>query len=187
MFRLIVDDFTEIRLLEENHKKDLFDLTDENREYLKKWLPWLNNNKTVDNSEDFIKNSLKSYHSAKGLVAGIWFDKKLAGIIGFNDIDWVNRKATIGYWLGASYQGNGLMTKSCRVLIDYAFNNMKMERVEIHCATGNAKSRAIPERLGFKEMGIVQYAEWLYDHFVDHVIYAMQVRDWHKLDDINVL
>ena len=57
----------------------------------------------------------------------------------------------IGYWLGEQFQGKGIMTAACRVLVNYAFNEFKLHRVEIKCATGNTKSCAIPERLLFYE------------------------------------
>jgi len=183
LFILKVDDFFEIRLLEEKDADKLFKLMDKNREYLKEWLPWLDDNNTVDDSRIFIRQSLEKFANNRGLVAGIWLNDLLTGVIGFNDIDWLKRVATIGYWLGGEFQGKGLMTKSCRALTKYAFDELKMNRVEIHCATGNKKSRAIPERLGFKKAMIVQQAEWLYDHFVDHVVYTINISQWRKLLD----
>jgi ribosomal-protein-serine acetyltransferase len=41
------------------------------------------------------------------------------------------------------------------------------------------KSRAIPEKLGFVQEGITRQEEWLYDHYVDHVIYGLLAKDWH--------
>jgi ribosomal-protein-serine acetyltransferase len=70
------------------------------------------------------------------------------------------------------------MTKSCIAYINYAFNELKLNRVEIRCAVENSKSRAIPEGLGFKNEGTIREAEWLYDHFVDHIVYGMLARDW---------
>jgi len=70
------------------------------------------------------------------------------------------------------------MRKACRSLVEYAFDEWHLNRVEIRCAVGNTKSRAIPERLGFKSEGILREAEWLYDHYVDHIIYGMLARDW---------
>jgi hypothetical protein len=39
--------------------------------------------------------------------------------------------------------------------------------------------RAVPERLGFQLEGIIRDAEWLYDHFVDHAMYAILKKDWN--------
>jgi len=94
------------------------------------------------------------------------------------NLDWTNRKTEIGYWLGESFQGRGLVTKSCRVLIDYAFNELKLNRVEMRCGVENKKSRNIPEKLGFREEGVVRQAGWLHDHFVDYVIYGMLASEW---------
>ena len=50
----------------------------------------------------------------------------------------------------------------------------------IHCAVGNRRSRAIPERLGFTQEGIARDAEWLYDHYVDLVTYSLLAPEWSK-------
>jgi ribosomal-protein-serine acetyltransferase len=108
----------------------------------------------------------------------IWYRGEIAGQIGYNYFDWNDRRTEIGYWLGASFQGKGLITKSCRVLINYAFNELNLNRVEIRCGVENKKSRKIPENLGFREEGIVRQAEWLHDHFIDLVIYGMLANEW---------
>ena len=65
------------------------------------------------------------------------------------------------------------MTQATQVLVDIAFKEYKLNRVEILAAEQNHKSRAIPERLGFIEEGCLHEYEWLYDHFVDHIVYGM--------------
>jgi len=100
-------------------------------------------------------------------------------VVGYNQIDWQNRIGSIGYWLAEAYQGKGLMTTSCKALIDYGFGVLNLNRLVIACATENKPSRAIPKRLGFFHEGATRDAEWLYDHFVDHEIYAKLHRDWH--------
>jgi ribosomal-protein-serine acetyltransferase len=84
----------------------------------------------------------------------------------------------VGYWLSEELQGRGLVTAACRAMVDHAFEELELNRVSIACATENIKSCAIPERLGFRQEGVVRQAEWLYDHFVDHVLYATLVGEW---------
>lgn len=60
------------------------------------------------------------------------------------------------------------------------FREYGVNRIEIRAAVGNGKSRSIPERLGFQQEGICRQAEWLSDHFVDHVVYGMLAEDWQR-------
>jgi ribosomal-protein-serine acetyltransferase len=50
--------------------------------------------------------------------------------------------------------------------------------VEIQCGEDNHKSRAIPERLGFQQEGIIRDGEFLYDHFHDVVVYGLLKKEW---------
>jgi ribosomal-protein-serine acetyltransferase len=110
----------------------------------------------------------------------ILFRGEIVGAASFNQIDWTNKTAYIGYWLTAEYQGNGIMTKTARALTDYAIKELKLNRVVIKAAVENKKSRAIPEKLGFVNEGCIRQAEWLYDHYVDHMIYGMLAEDWNE-------
>jgi len=99
----------------------------------------------------------------------IWQNGRLADTINLHDIDSEIWKTNVGYWLGAECQDRGFMTKACRVLLDYAFQELNLNRVEILCTVQNTKGRAIPERLGFVQEDVIRQAEWLYDHYNDHV------------------
>lgn len=178
MFGYRVDDEIELRLLEERHAEALFALVDANRDYLREWLPWLDDNRDAAASRAFIRSCLQQFADNKGYQAGVWVAGELAGMAGFHAIDRTNRSAMIGYWLAAGYQGRGIITRACRALVDQAFAELGLNRVVIRCATGNARSCAIPERLGFTNEGVKRQAEWLYDHFVDHNVYAMLAEDW---------
>lgn len=180
MFRFIVDDDIELRLLEGRHADELFGLTDRNRAHLRPWLPWVDQNTSPDNTRAFIKGSLHQLAENNGLQAGIWFRGELAGVIGFLYFKWPSRKTEIGYWLDAAVQGHGIMTRACRALLDYAFGELGLNRAEIHCAGGNTRSCAVPERLGFKQEGVLRQAEWLNDHFEDNVVYGMLAGEWQN-------
>lgn len=178
MFRLIVDRRTELHLLETWHAPLLFALIDRNREFLRQWLPWLDASTTVDDSLSFIDAARERHAHREGLDAGLWHDGVLTGMLSFNEIDWTHRRATLGYWLGAEFQGRGLMTRSCRTLIGHGFAELGLNRLEIRCSPHNRRSCAIAERLGFTREGVIRQAEWLYDHFEDQAIYGLLASEW---------
>jgi ribosomal-protein-serine acetyltransferase len=105
-------------------------------------------------------------------------DGKIVGNMGFHNLDPNNKSAHIGYWLAREAEGRGLMTRCCRVLINYLFDELKLNRVQINCNVENLKSRAIPERLGFELEGIHRQVEFFGDRFGDWAIYAMLKEDW---------
>jgi ribosomal-protein-serine acetyltransferase len=177
-FQRPINAHAELRLLQEADADILFALTEANRAYLRKWLPWVDGTRTVEDSLRFIRESLRQLHHNNGFQTGIWQNGKLAGVVGYNYINHERQQTELGYWLGEAYQGNGLMTDACRVLIDYAFETLKLKRVEIRCAFGNTKSCAIPKRLGFAYEGVIGQLEWLYDRYIDVHVYRMLVENW---------
>jgi len=175
-----VNESLELRQISEDDACELTRLIDVNRRYLKEWLPWLDKNRSIEDTARFIGRSLEQASDDNGLTFGMVFDGCLAGIIAQVYLDPVNRRTELGYWLDAGHQGRGIVTRAAARLTDYAFENQDCHRVVIHCAAGNFKSRAIPHRLGFVQEGILREAEWLYDHYVDLVVYSMLKSNWLK-------
>lgn len=167
-------------MMEERDARELYQLLTRNRAHLRQWVSWVDEEASLEDSQMFVRHALQQYQRGESLQLGIRYQGQLAGLVGFHLFDWPNRLGQMAYWLGAEFQGKGLITSAVRVLIDYAFDELVLNRVGILCATGNTRSRAIPERLGFKQDGILRDAEWLYDHFVDMVVYSMLAREWKK-------
>ena len=180
MFRVQLDDRVELRLLELPHSAALYPVIDRNREYLRQWLPWVDGSRSSEDVARHIGENLERYESRESLAAGIWIDGEICGAISIHKIDRLNRSTSIGYWLAADRQGEGVMTRACRAMVDHAFREFGLHRVEIRCATGNQRSCSIPRRLGFTPEGTLRDAEWLYDHFVDLVVYSMLESEWSR-------
>lgn len=178
MFSCRIDEDVELRLLEERHAAELFTLIDRNREHLRRYMEWLTEDYAIENTRKFARLGLRQFADAEGLQAGIWSGHQLAGVIGYFRTDKANRRTTIGYWVGAEFEGRGLVTRACRVLLNYAFGVLDMNRVEIGCAVNNARSRAVPERLGFRVEGVLREGEWLHQRFVDIAIYGILANEW---------
>ncbi len=105
---LTPNDFpAELRLVEEEDAEHIFNLIERNRLYLRQWLPWLDANASLADTQLFIHHSKEQFASKKGFQSAIWCDHQFAGIIGYHPIDWQNRCAMIGYWLGNNSRGRG--------------------------------------------------------------------------------
>ncbi|MCA1636162.1 MAG: GNAT family N-acetyltransferase, partial [Acidobacteria bacterium] len=116
MFSYKIDDEAELSLIEPRHAEQLNALIERNHTHIKEWSPWLKDDHSIENTRSFIKRNLTQFAEDKGFGIAIWYMGEMAGQIEYNYLDWANRKTEIGYWLGASFQGKGLVTKSCRVL-----------------------------------------------------------------------
>ncbi|KGR81908.1 GNAT family N-acetyltransferase [Lysinibacillus odysseyi] len=178
MFCLQIDEQLSLGLFEKRHAKELAELIDSSRSYLREWLPWVDYSTSIEDSEQFIRLSLEQFARNDGFQLAIRYKGKIAGIIGLHAINWSNRSTSIGYWLGEGFQGNGLMTKACEAVVAYCFEELGLHRIEIRAAEGNEKSQAIPQRLGFRKEGCIRESEWLYDHFVDHHVYGLLKKDY---------
>jgi ribosomal-protein-serine acetyltransferase len=180
MFPFRLNEDVALELLELRHAEELFHVTDANREYLREWLPWVDGTRSPEDTEAFIRLTRKQLVDNNGFQTAIRHRGTLVGVVGHHAIRWANRSASLGYWLSRDAQGRGLMTEACRAYISHAFETLKLNRMEIRCAVENRRSRAIPERLAFQSEGTIRQAEWLYDHFVDHVVYGMLASEWGR-------
>jgi ribosomal-protein-serine acetyltransferase len=181
MFSHKIDDDAELRLIAPRHAEELNALVMQNFEHIREWSAWLTDKeRPIERTQEWIRQNLERFAKNESFTIGIWHKGAIAGQIDFGNVDWNDRKFEIGYWLGESFQGKGLVTKSCRALINYAFNELKLNRVEMRCAVENKKSRKIPEKLGFREEGILREAGWLHYHFVDEVIYGLLASEWQE-------
>jgi ribosomal-protein-serine acetyltransferase len=70
------------------------------------------------------------------------------------------------------------MTEAVRALTTLAFDEWRLNRIEIRVATENERSAAVPERLGFVREGVLRQVERHADGFKDNVVYSMLSEEW---------
>jgi ribosomal-protein-serine acetyltransferase len=168
----------EMRSWIEGDTSVLFNLVDENRDMLQEWLLWAPDTKSEADTEKFIIKCIEEYSNKKALQMGLWDGDNLVGSIGLNNIDLVSKKASIGYWLSKNNQSKGAMTKAVSSLIDYGFEILDLNRIELKIAYKNTKSRAVADRLGFKEEGVLRQDEFLNGEYIDYIIYSVLYSEW---------
>lgn len=165
-----------IRPLEAGDAAELYALVRANPD-LEEWMPWAAE-QDLAATERFIAEGEEQLRGGKGFQAAIEPEGEIVGVLGLHTIDWVNRNTSIGYWLAEGARGRGLMTGAVRALLDHAFHELELHRIEIHCAPENRRSRAIPERLGFREEACLRETELVGGRYLDSVVYGMLAEEW---------
>jgi ribosomal-protein-serine acetyltransferase len=173
--KIVVNDEILLKEIGLDDVEVIFNTIDNERSYLEKWLPFVKLTREISFTLGFVENYLNS--DKTDLTCAIYFQHQFAGIIGLKDTDLYNKKTEIGYWLSESFQHRGIITHSCNSLINYAFNGMNLNRVQLKAATGNLKSQRVAERLGFVKEGIERDGELHSYGFVDLVVYSLLKAD----------
>jgi ribosomal-protein-serine acetyltransferase len=84
-------------------------------------------------------------------------------------------------------EGKGIITQSCKTLINYGFNNLQLHRIEIKAATHNLKSQAIAEKLHFKKEGVLRAAELVNNVYFDLQVYSILRPEWPYKEQVTPL
>jgi ribosomal-protein-serine acetyltransferase len=180
--KIEVDEIISLEFLEEIHAESLLNLVNASRNYLREWLPWVDGMQTVTNFTNYIIDTKKRAAEKTDYGYAIIIDKNIVGRIGLHNINYANRSAEIGYWLAYGWQGKGIMFKSCKALINYCFKEHGLNRIEIKCGIGNEKSRAVAQKLQFKQEGILKQGELLNGKFIDLYLYAILKEEWQAIN-----
>ena len=123
---------------------------------------------TPEKLRDYIQVAVEGYkHNVT--IPFIIYDKEkeaYAGSTRFGLINWKNKVLHIGWtWIGHSFQGTGLNTNMKFLMLEYAFESLKFEKVEFRIDERNTKSRKAVEKLGATLEGILRKDTVMNDGF----------------------
>jgi ribosomal-protein-alanine N-acetyltransferase len=115
---------------------------------------------------------------ARGVaVAFFIFDNRsgelLGGITLGNIRHGVAQTGHIGYWIGERFAGKGFMVEALDLLSAYAFDTLKLHRIEAACIPGNARSIRVLEKAGFQREGVLRSYLKINGVWQDHLLYAL--------------
>jgi [ribosomal protein S5]-alanine N-acetyltransferase len=106
-------------------------------------------------------------------------DEELVGGIGLSNIRrGVAETGSLGYWIGESYARRGHMTGGLRLILGFAFQRLKLHRVEAACLPHNAPSRGLLLKCGFRQEGYAREYLCIDGRWQDHVLFALLREDW---------
>jgi ribosomal-protein-serine acetyltransferase len=156
MFRIPLDDAADLRPLEPHEAPEFLALIERERDHFGPWLPWGASIDSEDKARAFIQRLADRQAADQGRGYAIWLDDEMVGGALFRTFDSTYGNCEIGVWLAMHATGRGLITKACNVLIDWAFNERGMHRVEWHAASENEASIRTAKRLGMHRDGVLR-------------------------------
>ena len=177
---IAIDKEVSLQLINASHAEGLLTITNDNREHLRTFLPWVDHMQTVTDFLTYIDRCHTQHLAGTDYGYTILSAEKPVGRIGIHYINTFNSSAAIGYWISQSFMGKGIITKACRALLKVCFEALDLNRVEIRCATDNIKSAAVAERLHFTREGVLKQAEYVNGKYLDLALYAMVKSEWEK-------
>jgi len=125
---------------------------------LKEWMPWARDMQTLEQTTINLRQAIADFVTRKDLRLHMFLKEtgEFVGSSGLHRINWDVRKFEIGYWIDSKFEGKGLMTEACVAITNFAFKDLKANRVEVRCDSENVRSRSVAERAGFSVEGILR-------------------------------
>lgn len=163
----------ELRLLTPENENELLDYYKRNREYLKPFEPARDESfYTLEvQRRDLIEN-YKQFLNGTSINLGIFKDDKFIGKIRVSNIVMgVFKNAFVGYSIDKNEQGKGYMKESLDLVLEYAFDDLALHRIEATTLVDNVRSQAVLLACGFKEIGISEKYLYINGEWRDHKIF----------------
>ncbi len=167
-----------LRSAELGDVQGLFNIIDFSREHLERWLPWIDYVHNVDDERHIVEQWIYDMQIRTAIHLCILVEDNLVGLVGTHQIDWINQRTSIGYWIGKDCLSKGYATEATAILLNYLFEKLRLHRVFIQAATENKASNRVIEKLGFKWEGLLRENERVKDQYLDHNIYGMTQGDF---------
>ncbi|AKD02933.1 GNAT family protein [Pontibacter korlensis] len=136
------------------------------------------------NTLEEVQEQMKFYADLIQRSTGMWWafslksSGELIGACGLNNLEQEHQKAEIGYWLLPAYWGKGYVPEAARVLLNYGFGSLGLNRVEAIVEAGNTASERVLQKLGFTYEGRLREREIQHGHPVDLMYYGLSKKEW---------
>ena len=136
----------------------------------------------LSEAEQMISGYNNAIRDKNGMRWGIVLKEngKLIGTCGFHAISDYHKRIEIGYDLNRNYWRNGYMSEALSLIIDHAYNNSEVNRIEAFVETPNKASRSLLEKLGFRTEGTLREHEMCRGKLIDIQLLGLLRKDWKQ-------
>ena len=104
---------------------------------------------------------------------------RLVGNVGLMDVQWTNRSAELGIFIGdKSLWDKGYGTEAVELMLEHAFDTLNLHRVFLRVFATNERAHRCYQKAGFILEGTLRQAVFRHGHYVDMQIMAILREDW---------
>lgn len=137
-----------IRPYEPSDVPALYEAARESHVDVAPWMPWCHADYQLTEAQAWVDAVIAGAQAGTIYDFAILVDGTFAGACGINQLNPHDRVANLGYWLRSSCTGNGVAGWAAKHVIDWAFENTVLNRIEIVVAVDNVRSLRVAEKLG---------------------------------------
>jgi len=180
MVSILIDDNILLRTYQPEDAAALFRAVNKSRQHLRTWLTWVDATTKQEHSAHFIQQSLMQLSNQQSLSLGIFYDQEIIGGIGLHDWNHYIKKAQIGYWIDKDFEGQGIITRCTTRFIDFVFEKLGLNKVELHFMPNNRRSAAVAEKLGARVEGIIRQSHMMNGRLEDIAVTGILKTEWQN-------
>ena len=150
---------------------------------LQPWMSWAKHPPSMDETRLYCRRALLEWHDRESLDYRLFLGDNFVGNCAVHTINWDLPSAQLGYWLHLDYQGRGLMNEAVERLTRFAFEELKLVRLEIRCNARNAASAGVAKRAGFEQEAYLRKSYRSADGTLNDALFFAKVADVDPLGE----
>jgi ribosomal-protein-serine acetyltransferase len=173
----------ELKDLQPDQAQPFFDHIEENRERYLDTIPFVKRTTSIEIMRENITRNLKRQEEGLSEFYTLWDRERMAGYFLIREIEKEAQWAEIGYMIGADWQGKGITSSICNMLIEELFDQYHMKKVVICCNDDNLASIGVANKLGFKLEGIIRNHYVVNNKLRNMCYYGLLKEEWKRTPD----
>lgn len=168
-----------IRKLKDSDARDIYKNAKDKE--ISKWTLNLPYPYPKDGAIKFIKKSHYNLKKKKAYTFGVVLKEtdEVIGIVTLLKLDWENKNAELGYWIGKKYWNKGLMTEAVKLTLGFGFEKLKLHRICANLFEDNIGSKKVLEKSGLSLEGRLREERYKHGRWCNELKYGILAREYN--------
>jgi RimJ/RimL family protein N-acetyltransferase len=176
----LTDGHLVVRAYRDDDVPRLFEAVRESIAEVSPWLPWCHENYSIEESREFITSRNSAARGDEHYSFAVFAKdnpQRLLGGVGLNFINRVHQFGNLGYWVRTSVAGQGIASNAARLVAQFGFEKLGLQRIEILAAIPNVASQRVAENIGAAREGMLRKRLLIHGEPQDAIMFSLVHED----------